>query len=478
MHLQWKEAGAIGTNAIVGGGVPLAAGFAWAHRQAGTDAVAVTYFGDGAINIGSTLETMNLAAAWKLPVCFFIENNQYAVSTTRRRGHRRAAAVRARPGLRHPPAGRSTAWTRWPSTWPCSEARRAHARRQRPDRRRGRRLPLLPPERRLPRQRVRLPRRRRRRQAWRERDPLDQLRGHLVPPRHPDSADVDEHAIAAAASADGRDRRRAARADARRQAGAAADQAVASGPTRPASNVGVRGDLGELDDAPVVDRRQLRRCAGTEPKFIDAVAERDGPADGRPTTRIVVMGEDVHRLNGGTNGATRGLPATLSRPGARHPDQRERLHRPRRRHRAGRPLPPGRRVHVRRLHVGRRRPAVQPDRQGPAHVRRRRTACRSCCAARSRWAPATARSTRWTRPASSPPPPAGGSSRPRTPVRLRRPDEHRAALRGPGRRARARRPLRLDGPGPGRRLRLLPPGRAGGRATRGLRRHRPDLPRR
>ena len=43
----------------------------------------------------------NLAAAWKLPLCFFIENNQYAVSTTRRRGDRRAAAVRPRPGLRH-----------------------------------------------------------------------------------------------------------------------------------------------------------------------------------------------------------------------------------------------------------------------------------------------------------------------------------------------------------------------------------------
>ena len=42
MHLQWREAGAIGTNAIVGGGVPLAAGSAWAHPQAGTDAVAVT----------------------------------------------------------------------------------------------------------------------------------------------------------------------------------------------------------------------------------------------------------------------------------------------------------------------------------------------------------------------------------------------------------------------------------------------------
>ena len=81
MHLHWAEAGALGTNAIVGGGVPLAAGTAWAHRQAGTDAVTVTYFGDGAVNIGSVLETMNLAATWKLPLCFFIENNHYAVST-------------------------------------------------------------------------------------------------------------------------------------------------------------------------------------------------------------------------------------------------------------------------------------------------------------------------------------------------------------------------------------------------------------
>ena len=82
MHLQWREAGAIGTNAIVGGGVPQAAGSAWAHKQSGTGAVAVTYFGDGAINIGSTLESLNLAAAWSLPLCFFIENNRYAVSTT------------------------------------------------------------------------------------------------------------------------------------------------------------------------------------------------------------------------------------------------------------------------------------------------------------------------------------------------------------------------------------------------------------
>jgi 2-oxoisovalerate dehydrogenase E1 component len=82
MHLQWLEAGALGTNAIVGGGVPMAAGNAWAQRHSGTSDLTVSYFGDGAANIGSVLESLNLAAAWKLPVCFFIENNGYAVSTT------------------------------------------------------------------------------------------------------------------------------------------------------------------------------------------------------------------------------------------------------------------------------------------------------------------------------------------------------------------------------------------------------------
>jgi 2-oxoisovalerate dehydrogenase E1 component len=58
MHLQWLPAGALGTNAIVGGGVPMAAGNAWAQRHAGHDDgtdLTVTYFGDGAVNIGSVL---------------------------------------------------------------------------------------------------------------------------------------------------------------------------------------------------------------------------------------------------------------------------------------------------------------------------------------------------------------------------------------------------------------------------------------
>ncbi|MER3394813.1 MAG: thiamine pyrophosphate-dependent dehydrogenase E1 component subunit alpha, partial [Microcella pacifica] len=81
MHLQWFEAGALGTNAIVGGGAPMATGNAYAQKHSGTTDLTINYFGDGAAQIGSVLESMNLAAAWKLPVCFFVENNFYAVAT-------------------------------------------------------------------------------------------------------------------------------------------------------------------------------------------------------------------------------------------------------------------------------------------------------------------------------------------------------------------------------------------------------------
>ena len=157
MHLQWKEAGAMGTNAIVGGGVPQAAGFAWAHRHAGTDAVAVTYFGDGAANIGSTLETLNLAAAWKLPVCFFIENNQYAVSTS-------VHEATGEPRLSARGPGFGIASWKVDGMDPLAvhlamnEAVEHMRARSRADGGRGRHLPLLPPERRLPRQRLPLPR--------------------------------------------------------------------------------------------------------------------------------------------------------------------------------------------------------------------------------------------------------------------------------------------------------------------------------
>ncbi|HUI10863.1 MAG TPA: thiamine pyrophosphate-dependent enzyme [Bacteroidota bacterium] len=81
MHLRYAGAGFLGSNPIVGGGIPLAAGAAFAQKFRSTGDVVVCFFGDGATNIGSFHEACNLAGLWKLPLVCFIENNAYAVAT-------------------------------------------------------------------------------------------------------------------------------------------------------------------------------------------------------------------------------------------------------------------------------------------------------------------------------------------------------------------------------------------------------------
>src|SRR3954470_7920503 len=301
MHLKWKDAGAIGTNAIVGGGVPLAAGSAWSHRHAGTDAVAITYFGDGAANIGSTLETFNLAAAWKLPLCFFIENNRYAVSTSvdEATGAPRLSARGPGFGIRsfkvdgmnplavHLTMQQALAHMRGgagPTLVEADGYRYFHQNGAFP----GSSFRYRTKEEEA---------------AWRARDPIDQVRLHLTRRGILRDADIDD-AITAA---------KALMADVGsvllepKPGGKPKERRIrpAEWPDPAFANVGVRGDLSEFADAPLADRDTYTgRVAET--KFIDAVA---GVMNRRMSTdeRIVVMGEDVHRLNGGTNGATRGL---------------------------------------------------------------------------------------------------------------------------------------------------------------------------
>ncbi|MFW6138002.1 MAG: alpha-ketoacid dehydrogenase subunit alpha/beta [Spirochaetota bacterium] len=81
MHLRNMEAGIIGTNAIVGGGIALTTGAGWALNLRQTGAVSVAFLGDGAVNQGILLESANLAGSFHLPVIYFIENNLYAVGT-------------------------------------------------------------------------------------------------------------------------------------------------------------------------------------------------------------------------------------------------------------------------------------------------------------------------------------------------------------------------------------------------------------
>lgn len=300
MHLQWFEAGALGTNAIVGGGVPLAAGNAWAQKHSDTTDVTVTYFGDGATNIGSVLESMNLASAWKLPVAFFIENNLYAVSTHVEEvtGEPRLSARGLGFGI---PAYRVDGMNPLAVHLAMVEAeqrmragdgpvviealvyRYFHQNGPYPGSAFGYRSKEEEAE-------------------WRERDPLLRMAAEMTKLGLVTDEQVEAVRAQAIAAMD-----------------AATSELLEADPEKEGRrrirpdlwpdpefvDVGVRGDLSELAELralePLTDDR-----ARDEVKFVDAVAgvmERRMGDD----PRIIVLGEDVHRLKGGTNGATKGL---------------------------------------------------------------------------------------------------------------------------------------------------------------------------
>lgn len=80
MHICDLDKGNLGANAIVGAGIPIAAGGALAQKLRGTDNVTVTFFGDGASNQGTFHESLNLASVWKLPIVFVCENNGFGLT--------------------------------------------------------------------------------------------------------------------------------------------------------------------------------------------------------------------------------------------------------------------------------------------------------------------------------------------------------------------------------------------------------------
>ena len=300
MHLQWFEAGALGTNAIVGGGVPMGAGNAWAQKHSGTDDLTVSYFGDGSSQIGSVLESMNLAAAWKLPFCFFIENNLYAVST-------RVDEISADPRLSVRGQGFGIPGWRVDGMDPLAVHLAVEQAAERM--RRGDGPAVVEAEvYRFFHQNGPYPgsafgyRHKDEEAQWRSRDPLDRTANEMIKLGLVDDAGV---------------------AELRRQAqdamNAAAGALLEPDPDSPGKrrirpdlwpdpgfvNVGVRGDASELAALDVLEPASYKG-PWRALKFVDAVS---GVMDRRMGTdeRIVIFGEDVHRLNGGTNGATKGL---------------------------------------------------------------------------------------------------------------------------------------------------------------------------
>ena len=81
MHVTHPDSGLMVTTGVVGSGLPIANGLAWASKLKGTDQVTIVNFGDGASNIGAFHEALNLAAVWELPVIFICQNNRYGEHT-------------------------------------------------------------------------------------------------------------------------------------------------------------------------------------------------------------------------------------------------------------------------------------------------------------------------------------------------------------------------------------------------------------
>lgn len=301
MHLQWHDAGALGTNAIVGGGVPLAAGNAFAQKRAGTTDLTVTYFGDGAVNIGSVLESMNLTSAWDIPLIFFIENNLYAVSTT-------VEEATGEPRLSGRGVGFAIPSFRVDGMDPLS----VYLTMQKAEEyvRAGHGPAVIEAEvYRFFHQNGAFPgsafgyRSKEEEESWRARDPLtmvaDQMKAlglindEIVASirQQAQEAMVGVAAKLVEEDPDGKPGVRRIKPD--------------LWPEPSFVDVGVRGDLSELSGARTQERSEYSG-EFKESRFVDAVADvMDRNMD--KDDRILVLGEDIHRLKGGTNGATKGL---------------------------------------------------------------------------------------------------------------------------------------------------------------------------
>lgn len=300
MHMRWDEAGVLGTNAIVGGNPPQAAGYALAEKLLGTDNLTVTFFGDGAVAQGSAYESMNLSALYDLPIIFFIENNLYGVSTHVRETTRETRLSARGQGLAIPAAevdGMDVLAVRKAMEWAAETVRKDKG-------------PVI-----VEAQTYRFfhqhgpmrgsafgYREKEEEEAWRARDPHTAFPAKLI-----ELGLIDEPVV------------KALRGKARASVEAAAGQLTE---TEPGSNLlrvvpalwpdpetaeqGIRGDLSELAGARFLDAKDVDPASAREMKYIEAIAAAQIRAMERDE-RVIVLGEDVHRLGGGTVGATKGI---------------------------------------------------------------------------------------------------------------------------------------------------------------------------
>jgi len=299
MHLRWVEAGALGTNAIVGGGVPPANGVAWAKKRRREGDVVFTFFGDGGVNIGAVPESMNLAALWSLPICFFIENNQYAVATTIAEETRETrlssrGCAYGIPAFRvdgmDPMAVRIASQMavdlmrvgKGPAIIEADVYRFFHH---------GGGLLGSAFGYRTKDEEA----------SWRARDPLARIASEMIQRKWlTQKEDTALRATAQAVMREIAERLTEMEGGKRRIV-------PALWPKPEFRDEGLRGDLSEFAGARFEELESASAKVG-EVKFIDIVSAVMGRRM-EQDERIFCMGEDIHRLKGGTNGATRGLAA-------------------------------------------------------------------------------------------------------------------------------------------------------------------------
>ncbi|KAA2212968.1 alpha-ketoacid dehydrogenase subunit alpha/beta [Teichococcus oryzae] len=300
MHMRWAPSGIVGTSAIIGANLPHAVGYGLADKVLGRDNISVAFFGDGTLMAGQSLEAINLAALYRLPVIFFLENNFYAVSTHVRE-QTRETRLTTRGAMFGVPSvecdGMDLMAVRKAMRWATETIRESggpvfiEAQCYRFLHQSG---PLLGSQFGY--------RDKAEEDAWRARDPLA-----TVPARLKAMGVLDDAGLAAL---DERARgvvEEAAAALTEVPRGSNSLQ-VRAGAYPDASLVdeGIRGDLPELAGERFLEAGDVPAEARVEGKYIEAVAavllrnmERD--------PRIVLIGEDVHRLRGGVSGSSRGV---------------------------------------------------------------------------------------------------------------------------------------------------------------------------
>jgi 2-oxoisovalerate dehydrogenase E1 component len=299
MHLKWDACGVLGSNAIVGGNIPHAVGYGLAEKLRRTSNIAVGFFGDGAIQNGAAYESLNLAGLYGLPVILFCENNLYAVSTHVREQTRetrlsgrgvslgvpgitvdgmdpvavRAAVAHARATMMQTPGPfliEAETYRYFHQSGPLAGSAFGYRDKDEED-------------------------------NWSARDPLLVMWQRMLELGHvrADTRDAYEQRVT--------DLMAAVQSALMDQGPDAKRRLIPElWPDPRTVESGIRGDLSELEGIPCREESDTDPGAMESIKFVDAISLAAREAMKRDD-RIIILGEDVHRLRGGTAGATRGV---------------------------------------------------------------------------------------------------------------------------------------------------------------------------